>query len=198
MHQLGSKICLVDGFPRDIDNWTAWREQTQVVPHMTMILSAPEEVLRERLIHRKIDSGRVDDDEAVIKKRLKVHSSSENACWFAHHHGKSQSPSFTSQIPLNTTRINKRKLLFLDAQQFAASERTVAMFPPWISPCLRVGRCTCCWIHQPFCPSWTNDMSFACTHGLSHLMLLACATSRRNDAVRGQTRSNLAQHAIRS
>jgi adenylate kinase family enzyme len=70
LQPMGNALCLVDGFPRNIDNWMAWREQLQIAPHMTLILSAPEQILRERLMSRR--GNRADDAEAVVGKRFKV------------------------------------------------------------------------------------------------------------------------------
>ena len=71
-----SKGVIFDGFPRTIAQAEALKvmlgERGQDVTVM-LELDVPEEELMERLIKRGIESGRTDDNEETIKKRLKVY-----------------------------------------------------------------------------------------------------------------------------
>ena len=72
-----SKGVIFDGFPRTIAQAEALKvmlgERGQDVTVM-LELDVPEEELMERLIKRGIESGRTDDNEETIKKRLKVYN----------------------------------------------------------------------------------------------------------------------------
>ncbi len=63
---------LVDGFPRDIDNLTCWeKEMTEFADvQFLLYLECPESIMTERLLERGKTSGRSDDNEESIKKRL--------------------------------------------------------------------------------------------------------------------------------
>ena len=71
-----SKGVIFDGFPRTIAQAEALKvmlgERGQDVTVM-LELDVPEEELMSRLIKRGIESGRTDDNEETIKKRLKVY-----------------------------------------------------------------------------------------------------------------------------
>ena len=71
-----SKGVIFDGFPRTIAQAEALKvmlgERGQDVTVM-LELDVPEEELMERLIKRGIESGRTDDNEETIKKRLAVY-----------------------------------------------------------------------------------------------------------------------------
>ena len=73
-----SKGVIFDGFPRTIAQAEAlkkmWAERGQDVSVM-VDLDVPEEELMVRLIKRGKDSGRADDNEETIKKRLHVYHS---------------------------------------------------------------------------------------------------------------------------
>lgn len=73
-----SKGVIFDGFPRTIAQAEALkvmlRERGQEVSVM-LDLEVPEDELMVRLIKRGKDSGRVDDNEETIKKRLNVYHS---------------------------------------------------------------------------------------------------------------------------
>ncbi|MDR0893637.1 MAG: adenylate kinase [Mediterranea sp.] len=74
----GSKGVIFDGFPRTIAQAEALKqmlaERGQGVSVM-LDLEVPEEELMTRLIKRGQDSGRADDNEETIKKRLTVYHS---------------------------------------------------------------------------------------------------------------------------
>merc|ERR1719498_2349871 len=65
---------LIDGFPRALGQAAAFEE---MVGHAKMVLffDAPDEVLTERLLKRGATSGRTDDNEEAIKKRLVTYHS---------------------------------------------------------------------------------------------------------------------------
>ncbi|EGJ70998.1 Adenylate kinase [Bacteroides coprosuis DSM 18011] len=73
-----SKGVIFDGFPRTIPQAEALKdmlkERGQSISTM-LELDVPENELMERLIKRGKDSGRADDNEETIKKRLKVYHS---------------------------------------------------------------------------------------------------------------------------
>ena len=73
-----SKGVIFDGFPRTIAQAEALKnmlaERGQEVSIM-LDLEVPEEELMTRLIKRGQDSGRADDNEETIKKRLHVYHS---------------------------------------------------------------------------------------------------------------------------
>ena len=64
-------ICLIDGFPRNIDNLHAWEEAAPQRIALVLELTAPHDILRERLLARQ--HLRSDDTRDVITKRFKVH-----------------------------------------------------------------------------------------------------------------------------
>lgn len=74
----GSQGVIFDGFPRTIVQAEALKkmlaERGQEVSVM-LDLEVPEEVLMARLINRGKESGRADDNEETIKKRLVVYHS---------------------------------------------------------------------------------------------------------------------------
>ena len=70
-HGQGNKF-LIDGFPRAIDQATAFEEQVGPCA-FTLFLDCPEAVMRERLLERGKTSGRVDDNEKAIVKRFRTY-----------------------------------------------------------------------------------------------------------------------------
>ncbi|CAJ0566075.1 unnamed protein product, partial [Mesorhabditis spiculigera] len=65
----GSKGFLIDGYPREVaqgDQFEGEIQQAQLV----IFFDVCEETLVKRLLHRAQTSGRADDNEATIKKRL--------------------------------------------------------------------------------------------------------------------------------
>ncbi|EKX52786.1 hypothetical protein GUITHDRAFT_60061, partial [Guillardia theta CCMP2712] len=70
-------VFLIDGFPRNMDNLRGWNEivATDVNVQFMVFLECSEEVMTERLKQRGETSGRVDDNEASIRKRFKVYQS---------------------------------------------------------------------------------------------------------------------------
>ena len=62
---------LIDGFPRKMDQ-AAFFEQAVCPSRCTVFLDCPEEVMRKRLLHRGLTSGRADDNEESIVKRFRT------------------------------------------------------------------------------------------------------------------------------
>jgi len=69
---------LVDGFPRNFDNIQGWNEVigNSAIVDGVLQIEAPEDVLVKRLLERGKSSGRSDDSEDVIRKRLQTYASS--------------------------------------------------------------------------------------------------------------------------
>ena len=91
------KGVIFDGFPRTIPQAEALKKMLAERGHKiaAMIeLDVPENVLMERLIKRGIESGRSDDNEETIKKRLGVYHNQTAPLigWYdgegLHHHVK--------------------------------------------------------------------------------------------------------------
>lgn len=91
------KGVIFDGFPRTIPQAEALKKMLAERGHKiaAMIeLDVPENVLMERLIKRGIESGRSDDNEETIKKRLGVYHNQTATLigWYdgegLHHHVK--------------------------------------------------------------------------------------------------------------
>ncbi len=91
----GHKGVIFDGFPRTIPQAEALKkmleERGDKVAAM-IELDVPEEELMQRLIKRGEESGRADDNEETIKKRLKIYHSQTQPLieWYKkeglHHH----------------------------------------------------------------------------------------------------------------
>ena len=65
----GSKGFLIDGYPREVEQ--AKQFEATVAPCRGMLyLRLSDDVMRERLLKRGKTSGRADDNEETIKKRL--------------------------------------------------------------------------------------------------------------------------------
>lgn len=91
------KGVIFDGFPRTIPQAEALKKMLDERGHKVaaMIeLDVPDEILMERLINRGKESGRSDDNEETIKKRLGVYYSQTSPLidWYKnegiHHHVK--------------------------------------------------------------------------------------------------------------
>lgn len=63
---------LIDGFPRSQDNLDGWNEvmgEFVNISHL-LFLNTSEDIMTQRLLKRSETSGRSDDNEEAIKKRL--------------------------------------------------------------------------------------------------------------------------------
>jgi UMP-CMP kinase len=67
-------VFLVDGFPRNFENWEGWHRVVgaDVTLAFVLLLEYGEDVIRERLPARGRTSGRTDDNEEAIQKRPRV------------------------------------------------------------------------------------------------------------------------------
>lgn len=64
-----SKGFLIDGYPREKEQGILFEERIAPV-NLVLFFDASEKTLVERLLERAKTSGRVDDNEETIKKRL--------------------------------------------------------------------------------------------------------------------------------
>jgi UMP-CMP kinase len=66
---------LIDGFPRNMANLRGWEKicGKSVIIEKMIVFECSETVMTKRLLHRGKTSGRVDDNEHTIKKRLNTH-----------------------------------------------------------------------------------------------------------------------------
>lgn len=65
-----SETVLIDGFPRNTENRTVWNSQVGYDCEMVLLFDCPDEVMLERLRGRGQASGRADDNEDTIRKRV--------------------------------------------------------------------------------------------------------------------------------
>jgi adenylate kinase len=66
-----SKGFLIDGYPRELDQGK--RFEADVAPvECVLYFEVSDETMKGRLMHRALTSGRVDDNEETIVKRLKT------------------------------------------------------------------------------------------------------------------------------
>lgn len=74
MEQSGWETCkyLVDGFPRNEDNYTGWEEVMGKIVTVPFVLwfDASEEELERRILERSKTSGRNDDNIETLRKRF--------------------------------------------------------------------------------------------------------------------------------
>lgn len=71
LDEAGKGRYLIDGFPRKMDQ-AMFFEQAVCPSTCTVFLDCPEEVMRKRLLHRGLTSGRADDNEDSIVKRFRT------------------------------------------------------------------------------------------------------------------------------
>jgi hypothetical protein len=66
---------LIDGFPRNMANLRGWEKNCgkSVIVEKMLVFECNETVMTKRLLQRGKTSGRVDDNEHTIKKRLTTH-----------------------------------------------------------------------------------------------------------------------------
>ena len=62
-------VFLMDGFPRSIEQDDAFRDRSSC--YAVVFLDAPDEVLCQRIANRALTSERNDDNEEVVRKRIK-------------------------------------------------------------------------------------------------------------------------------
>ena len=66
---------LIDGFPRNLDNLTGWRNllEGKVEEKLCLFFDCPEAVMERRLLARGESSGRSDDNLESIRKRFRTY-----------------------------------------------------------------------------------------------------------------------------
>ncbi|XP_021634659.1 UMP-CMP kinase 3 isoform X2 [Manihot esculenta] len=95
MQQSEKKKFLIDGFPRNEENRTAFENTMKIEPDLVLFFDCPSEVLTKRLLSR--NQGRVDDNIYTIQKRLEVY--------------------FESTLPVINYYSSKGKVEKIDAQR---------------------------------------------------------------------------------
>lgn len=67
-------VFIIDGFPRNLSNLEAWNyaAKDQVETLGVLYLKCSEEIMLQRMLKRAENSGRIDDNEEVFKKRIHV------------------------------------------------------------------------------------------------------------------------------
>lgn len=78
MESSGKDRFLIDGFPRNQDNLDGWNKEMSDVATVKRVLffNCPEQVCVERCLSRGKTSGRTDDNEESLKKRIKTYNES--------------------------------------------------------------------------------------------------------------------------
>lgn len=66
----GKQHFLIDGFPRNEENRSAFEIQTGIDPKFVLFFDCPESVMEQRLLGR--NEGRTDDNIDTIRKRFRV------------------------------------------------------------------------------------------------------------------------------
>ena len=78
MEKSGSHKFLIDGFPRDMMNLECWKANMSSITEVQFLLflDCPHEVMTARLLERGKTSGRSDDNEESVRKRLLTYEQS--------------------------------------------------------------------------------------------------------------------------
>lgn len=71
MQQSEARLCLIDGFPRNLENLQAWEAEVPNRCQFVLNYAAPMEVLERRLLSRA-DGSRNDDTIQTIRRRFHV------------------------------------------------------------------------------------------------------------------------------
>jgi UMP-CMP kinase len=68
-----AKKYLVDGFPRNEDNYTGWQAVMKDIVSVPIVFwfDVSEEVLEQRILERSKTSGRNDDNPETLRKRFR-------------------------------------------------------------------------------------------------------------------------------
>jgi len=61
-------LFLIDGFPRNADNWAGWQEYMDVAVLGTLLYTCPLPILQDRILHRT--EGRSDDNVETLQRRF--------------------------------------------------------------------------------------------------------------------------------
>lgn len=78
MKESGKETFLIDGFPRNKDNLDGWNRQMGDKAHVKGVLffECSEDVCVNRCLERGKQSGRSDDNEDTLKKRITTYNES--------------------------------------------------------------------------------------------------------------------------
>ena len=78
MKESGKEMFLVDGFPRNKDNLDGWARQMTGKTNVKGVLffECPDEICVNRCLERGKSSGRSDDNEETLMKRIKTYNES--------------------------------------------------------------------------------------------------------------------------
>lgn len=71
MQASDGRLCLIDGFPRNLENLHTWEEAHPKHCQFVLNYTAPAEVLQQRLLKRA-DGSRSDDNPGTIARRFQV------------------------------------------------------------------------------------------------------------------------------
>lgn len=73
-HGWNKKKFLIDGFPRNMNNYEGWMKVMgdQVIVPFIVVCDADEDTMIERILERAKTSGRIDDNIESLKKRFAV------------------------------------------------------------------------------------------------------------------------------
>lgn len=73
-------VVLIDGFPRNQENLAEWNKQCRHINVDSLLfLECSEEVMLARLEERSKSSGRVDDNEETIRRRIDTYNTETKA-----------------------------------------------------------------------------------------------------------------------
>ncbi|KAK3781303.1 hypothetical protein RRG08_018932 [Elysia crispata] len=109
-----TKCFLIDGYPRELEQGV--RFESEIVPCTNVLyFDVSDATMTSRLLERGKSSGRVDDNEATIKKRLDTfHNQTKPVISFYERQGKVQKVSAETGIDQVYTEVKK----FMDSKQW--------------------------------------------------------------------------------
>jgi adenylate kinase family enzyme len=73
--QSTSQHILLDGFPRNLDNYYRWYTNNEHNDLGCLVLDCPEEIMITRLLNRNTQNKRTDDIIEIIEERIRVFES---------------------------------------------------------------------------------------------------------------------------
>ncbi|CAM9704127.1 unnamed protein product, partial [Choristocarpus tenellus] len=78
MDRSGKRRFLIDGFPRNPENLEAWESAMDKIAlvDFVLFLDCPEDIMAKRIMERGQSSGRIDDNEDAVHKRLTTYHKS--------------------------------------------------------------------------------------------------------------------------
>ncbi|GFR70396.1 adenylate kinase isoenzyme 1 [Elysia marginata] len=109
-----TKCFLIDGYPRELEQGV--RFENEIVPCTNVLyFDVSDGTMTSRLLERGKSSGRVDDNEATIKKRLATfHNQTEPVIAFYQRQGKVQQVSAEDGIDEVYVKVKK----FMESKQW--------------------------------------------------------------------------------